>query len=199
MVDINTLSLPDGEVVYSYKIHDLGNKKVFDFVQKIYSSCTSFGKKSVLVDALVYRADLDDVLTKFNCGINALEWVLTHDFDDFVLLENALDEIPSRVKFGMCMPEIQDAQNKDGVFSIIKKEKEYPVTVLVNGENYSEMFSDFDLFDEHAVEKAFEVMCSGKYIKADNDLSKLEEDLKVIFSNVEINGLVFGGDGYEVF
>ena len=66
MVDINTLSLPDGEVVYSYKIHDLGNKKVFDFVQKIYSSCTSFGKKSVLVDALVYRADLDDVLTKFN-------------------------------------------------------------------------------------------------------------------------------------
>ena len=189
MVKINMISLPDGEAVYSYKIHDLGDKKVFDFVQEIYSSSNIWNKNNVLVDALVYRCGLEDVLNTLNCRQESLEWVLTHNFDDFVLLETALEEIEGCIRIGIGMAEMENYADKSNFFH---RKKEEPVFAIVNSRNISKLFSCFDIFDENAVLKAYKLLCSGEYIKADNNFENIESDVEFVLSESFANGLVFG-------
>ena len=192
MAEINRVPIVDGEVVYEFNIHDLGEKSIFEFIQKIYSDNTKWKKPGVLVDALVYRCPLESVLEKFKCGRPALEWVLSHDFDDCELIISSLDEIVGARRIGVGMPEEPEVENNDSFNLFKRKKEELPLWAFVDNENYSDCFEDFDIFNEKAVEKAFDVLCTGKFIPVNSDFTNLRKELKQIFSNVENNGLVFG-------
>ena len=113
MSEINRIPIVDGEVAYEFNIYDLEGKAIFEFIQKIYSDNTKWKKTGVLVDALVYRCPLDIALEKFKCGRPALEWVLSHDFDDCHLIISSLDELVGVRRIGIGMPEEPEIGKND--------------------------------------------------------------------------------------
>ena len=66
------------------------------------------------------------------------------------------------------------------------------VNVFVDYKDYSRLFDDFDAFEDRAVDKAYELLVSGKFIKLDSNLNKLEREVKEVLSSVVENGFFFG-------
>ena len=170
-------SFKGDEVTYSYNVQPSSKGDIIDFVISVYSDNNDWGKEKVLTSAITYRRKFDDVLEYLGVSKEGFHDFLMADFEEDLAFEDALDSTVG----DLIHIELVD-RNKQGGFAGYDDSENF-LTVLINQEDYSCMFDSFDVYEDNAVNKAFEILVSGKHIKPDNDFTNLARDLTEVFES----------------
>lgn len=188
MVEIERKKTNNCDIVSGYEIKNSNNGEIIDFVQKVYTDKNQWNKKNVFSAAIVYRRNLRDVLDYFGVTKDAFENAMRSESVDIMAIFDMIDSTIGN-EYHIELPK-KFVEGVKGDFDPYDDSNNETLTVVINRNDYSSLFDDFDIFDEEAAQKAYDVLCSGNYIEVDNDLSDLEHDLNMICSDVFINGLL---------
>ena len=191
MVEIYDNNYNNVHYVFGYDIKNSESGEIIDFVTCVYSEKTIWQGENVLSTVIVNRRSLKDILEFFGTTKENFISNLTKDNVDVLAIEDAIGDtrgdlihisLPSRYLLTQKLDS-----NKKNYYNDSKND----LNVFINKEDYSSAFEYFDVFESKVVDKAYEVLVSGKFLKADNKFENLKSDIENIFNNFERNGFVF--------
>lgn len=196
MVEIFRKSYGDNVFVFGYKITETENGEVIDFINNTFSNVNKWNKENLLTGSVVYRRRLSDILEYLGFDREDFERNIKTSYEEGLTIEDSIDNTEGNL-FQILMPTRYTSKNgKSEKVSGWYDDSKNEVNVFVDRDDYSFLFEDFDVFEEKAVNKAYELLVSGDFIKVDNNLKHLEKDVEGVLSRVLENGFFFSDESF---
>lgn len=149
------------------EIKEYRKQLVILFIKSAYSNRNKWNEKDVLTDVEVKRCQLSKIYINSDpTGKNLLDYIdkCKNNYEKVVKEVEKLSDKTDKIYIGL--------PTSTTLFGEFRKIKDTfrPLLVILNAEDVSVFFQDFDIFGSKAVQVAYDALINGKNPNINNDL-----------------------------